>query len=132
MKYLFTGIVAVIIGGMIGFTLSNVLAPSSSNTGNVITQSIVPRVNTSLTVPVGPQAVTTLATGASNCTTRIIGTASTSVMLSFSSSITPSATIGYWQPSSSTLSYDNAVYGCGSITAYSPASSTITVTSMVQ
>lgn len=132
----------VIIGGIAIATVACILAfmagiasvpqAQQTSTGNVITQSIIPSVNSSQTVAVGPQAVITLATAVSNCTSRIIGTASSSLMLSFSSSIAPTSTIGYWQSSSSTVSYDNAVYGCGAITAYSPASSTITVTQLTQ
>lgn len=102
-----------------------------STFGNAITQGIVPQFSSASSVAVGPQQVKTVASKASNCTSRVISTASTSLMLSFGT-LTPSATVGHWQGASTTVAYDNAEYGCGAITAYSSASSTVAVTNFIQ
>lgn len=47
-----------------------------------------------------------------NCGSRIIGTGSTTIMISFGSS-TPSNARGFWQGASSTVSYDAGLFGCG-------------------
>lgn len=127
MKNLIIGIVL----GAVGFAGYTYYAPEHKS-GNVITQGIVSSVSTDALVAVGPQNATTLVSRASNCTSRVISTASTSVMLSFISSLTPTAVYGHPQAASTTVAYDNATYGCGAITAWASASSTVTVGTFIQ
>ena len=100
--------------------------------GNAITQGIVPTVSSDASVAVGPQQVITVASKASNCVSRVISTASTSLMLSFSTTFTPTATVGHYQAASTTVSYDNANFGCGPIRAWANASGTVAVASVIQ
>ena len=46
------------------------------------------------------------------CASRIINTASTTLMISFGSS-SPTAIVGHWQAASTSVAYDGAIYGCG-------------------
>ena len=103
----------------------------SPKLGNVITQGIVPQVATSSTIGVGPQQNMTLASRNAACSARVITTVASPVMLAFGIG-TPTALVGHLQAASTTVSYDNAIYGCGAITAYAFASSTITVTAFSQ
>lgn len=126
MKYLLTAIVTALVV-VLGFNYFN-----SPKLGNVITQGIVPTVATSSQIVVGPQSVTTLFAKNSSCTSRLVSTVGTAVMLSFSSAVTPTGTAGAVQAASTSVSYDNANYGCGAITAYAAASTTITLTEFSQ
>lgn len=100
---------------------------------NVITQGVIPQVATSSLMSVGPQNAVTLFAKASNCTARIISTGANPIMLSFSSVLAPAAQVGHYQAASTTVSYDNAVYGCGQVSAYGySASTSITVTGLTQ
>lgn len=100
---------------------------------NVITQGIIPQVATSSLMQVGPSSAVTLFTKASNCTARIISTGANPIMLSFSSVLTPAAQVGHYQAASTTVAYENGVYGCGQMSAYGYAASTsITVTQLTQ
>ena len=51
------------------------------------------------------------------CASRVISTASSSIMLSFGST-TPSASRGHWQAASTTERYDAGLYGCGQWTVF--------------
>lgn len=120
--------VAVLIAAVV-----QLLAPVQSKFGNVVTQGIVPHIATSSTVIVGTSSITTLFAANSGCTDRIITTVAQPIMLSFSSSVTPSGVAGHLQAASTTVAYDNANYGCGAITAYGfSASTTITISAFSQ
>lgn len=83
---------------------------------------------TSSTVVVGIQQNKTLFTSNTRCASRIISTVAQPIMLSFSSDITPTATVGHLQSASTTISYESGIYGCGAVSAYGHnASSTITI-----
>jgi hypothetical protein len=122
------GVATVIAIGALYLAFS----PPVANIGNVITQGIVPKIATSSTISVGPQAVTTIFSANSACTTRIVTTFAQAVMLSFSSSVTPTGTVGHLQSGSTTVAYDNALYGCGAVTTYGFASTTITTSAFSQ
>ena len=66
----------------------------------------------------------------SNCAARVVTTASSSVMLTFSDHFgqTPSAILGHWQAASTTEVYDAGLYGCGRFSVYSFAPQLITIT----
>ncbi len=126
MKYIILTLVCLVaIGG--AFFASRVSA-------NVITQGIIPKVVSTTVMPVGPLQALTLVATSSACTGRVISTASTSVMLSFQDGFTPTITNskGSWQAASTTISYDNANFGCGAISAVAYASSSVTVTTLAQ
>lgn len=116
--------VAVLVAGL------NFAIPAKAN---VITQGIVPRVATSSLMVVGPSNANTLFATSSNCTSRVITTYANPVMLSFTGLLVPNGTQGHLQPASTTVSYDNANFGCGAVTAWGfTASTSITVTGLVQ
>ena len=67
----------------------------------------------------------------STCTARIVSTtAAASLMLIFTDNqgIVPTATLGHFQPASSTVVYDAGLYGCDKVKAFSHSVQTITVT----
>jgi hypothetical protein len=101
--------------------------------GNTITQGIVPSVASSSLMVVGPQSAVTLFAKNTGCAVRVVSTLANPVMLSFSSTLTPSATQGHVQAASTTVAYENGSYGCGQLSAYGfNASTSITVTQLNQ
>ena len=46
------------------------------------------------------------------CSSRVISTASSSIMITFGST-TPTGINGHWQGASTTVAYDSGLYGCG-------------------
>ena len=83
---------------------------------------------TSSTVSVGIQENKTIFTSKTRCASRTISTVAQPIMISFSSDITPTGTVGHLQPASTTVAYEAGLYGCGAVTAYGQtASTTITV-----
>lgn len=84
---------------------------------------------TSSTIVVGIQQNKTLFTVNPYCSSRIITTTGNPIMLSFDTNITPSATVGHFQATSTTVAYDSGLYGCSDVKAYGVnASTTITIT----
>ncbi len=75
--------------------------------------------------PIVPQSSTVII-ATSSCASRIISTASTSLMLGFGDKV-PTATFGVYQAASTTVVYDSGQYGCGSIRAISYPAGQITV-----
>ena len=77
---------------------------------------------------VGTTATMLFAT--STCSARIVTTAASPVMLTFSdyANQTPTGSFGHLQAASTTVSYDGGVYGCGKVKAYAFVASTITLT----
>lgn len=84
------------------------------------TSTVESLINVSNTVATAFEAST-------NCASRVIGTASTSVILSFGST-TPSQLLGYPQGASTTVVYDAGLYGCGQWRVYGNAIGSINVT----
>lgn len=126
-KFILTFAVGLALGAAAFFGFNQ----ATTHYGNVITQGVIPKVTANAAVPVAT-TVTTLAATSSNCTGRIISTGSTTLMLSFGGLLNPTATVGNYQAGSTTVSYDNAVYGCGQITAVASAASIVTVTTLTQ
>lgn len=62
-------------------------------------------------------AATIIAT--STCSARIISTASSTIMLTFTDKDTPSQSFGTFQAASTTKEYDSGQYGCGRVKAMS-------------
>lgn len=115
----------VIVLGLVLFFLH----PAKAGTPNSMA-----RIATTSAIAVGPQVINTLFTtptpvgGIQNmCAARIVSTQAQPIMLSFTSSMTPSGTLGFWQAASTTVSYPSDQYGCGQVTAYGYASSSVTV-----
>ncbi len=52
-------------------------------------------------------------TSSTSCASRAISTGVSSINLSFNPDITPTATLGHIQATSSTVIYDSGLYGCG-------------------
>ncbi len=121
-------IAALIVGAALLFVYEH----SAQRLGSTIA-SAVPQVATTSQMVVGPSNANTIFPRAANCTGRAITTAGQPVMLSFSSNLTPSATAGHFQATSTTVFYNNGDYGCGAVTAYGlVGSTTITVTGWAQ
>lgn len=85
------------------------------------------------TTEVGPQQNKTLFTSNTLCTSRVISTAASPLMLSLGESvnpngvtITPTGSLGHIQAASTTVAYPAELFGCGTVTAYAFSSSTIT------
>lgn len=114
-----------------GFTFYIVTQNKVLGSSN-ITQGIVPKVATSSTIQVGPQNVVTVVPANTACVSRTISTLSQTIMLSFSSTLVPSASQGLLQATSTTVAYDNGAYGCGAVTAFATASTTITTVGVTQ
>lgn len=76
---------------------------------------------------VSTSAITLFAT--SSCASRIIQTAASPIMLTFSDKqgTTPTGSLGFIQAASTTVVYDGGLYGCGRVQAYSVAAQTITI-----
>lgn len=82
---------------------------------------------TSSNPTVGTTALLVFAT--STCSTRIVSTYASPVMMYFSD-ITgqrPSPTAGHLQAASTTVAYDSGLYGCGAVYMYGFVSTAITV-----
>lgn len=64
------------------------------------------------------------------CSSRIISTTGSAIMLMFSSSgsTTLSGSIGNYQAASTTMAYDGGLYGCGYWTFYAYATTTVAIT----
>lgn len=127
-------IIYLLSGLILGAALYTVVAPYFTHMfGNVITQGIVPSVASSSLMSVGPGNATTLFAKNSGCAVRIVTTYANPVMLSFTSSLTPTGGIGHLQAASTTVPYENGTYGCGQLSAYGfTASTSITVTQLSQ
>ena len=65
----------------------------------------------------------------STCSSRIITTASSTVMITWSdrTAQTPTASFGHYQAASTTVAYDSGLYGCDLVKIYSFGSQVITV-----
>lgn len=87
------------------------------------------RVATSSTIAIGPQENKTLFTARQTCSSRIITTVAQPVMLSFHSSVVPTALAGHLQAASTTVVYKSDDYGCGAVSAYGYTASTTITTS---
>lgn len=89
----------------------------------------------STTKAVGPQENIEIFTKkAGGCAARVITTKGSYINFTLDdanggdvASTTVGSTIGHLQAASTTVIYDGATFGCGSVWAYSPASTTITV-----
>lgn len=85
-------------------------------------------VATTSRLTVGATALTAFATSTS-CAARTIGTTGAPIMVTFTDNDgqTPSATLGFPQAASTTVTYDSGQVGCGALKVYSFIASTITV-----
>lgn len=65
----------------------------------------------------------------SSCVSRIISTQASGIMIGFTDKqgFVPSGTQGFWQPASTTVSYDASQFGCGAVRIYSGTTQNITV-----
>jgi len=63
----------------------------------------------------------------STCNARIISTATTTLMLTFTDKDTPTGTFGTLQAASTTVVYDSGQYGCGQIRGMSNSGGYVTV-----
>lgn len=92
-------------------------------------------IQSATTTTVGTSAVTLFADDTTNsCKARVVTTNGTGVSISFDDvtgfgSTTISVTKGHWQPASTTVVYDSALYGCGLMSAIAAASTPVTISS---
>ena len=70
---------------------------------------------------VGTTPSTPVFATSTGCAARIIGTASSSIMVTFTDKFgdVPNAANGLWQGASTTVAYDSGLYGCGAVKIYS-------------
>lgn len=80
--------------------------------------------------PVVTTTAGTLFATSTMCAARIISTASSSVMLTFSdyAGQTPTGSFGHFQATSTNVVYDSGQYGCGLVKVWSFATQQVTVT----
>ena len=97
---------------------------SESKFARADSTSVPATVATSSTVLVGTSASLLFST--STCVARTISTASTSLMLGWKG-ITPTAQTGFWQATSTTVTYDASQFGCGAVFVYSNIPAVISV-----
>ncbi len=76
---------------------------------------------------VSSTALLTFAT--STCVSRTISTQAGGIMIGFTDAqgFVPSGTQGFWQPASTTVTYDASQYGCKAVRVYSGTAQNITV-----
>lgn len=86
-------------------------------------------------IEVGPQANTLVFSSTDRCSSRIISTVGSSIMLNFASTSAQATStaylsefVGHIQGASSTVAYDSGIYGCPNVGIYGVASTTIRVT----
>jgi len=104
---------------------------------NVESAGYIPsHIQSATTTTVGPDTIVTIFDDqvSATCNSRVISTTDSAIMISFGDvsgfgSTTVSATAGHWQPASTTVAYDSALYGCGLYSAYGYSSTTLTVSS---
>lgn len=135
------GAIYVIIGLIIGSLLSVALfglfliagkphTPVAETPVGLYATESAAVVATSSQVQVGPQNVVTIFSAADSCANRIVSNlqTNTTLILSFDTNVTPSATAGHPFAASTTHALAASVYGCGAVRAYAAASTTITRT----
>lgn len=96
---------------------------------------LMSRVATTSTIAVGPNVntVPTSLFGTTQCSSRVISTASENIYLSFASvgsttiSVSGYPKLGFVQLASTTVAYDSGIYGCGLVSARAVATATITI-----
>ncbi len=123
-KILSGAIILVAITAIFFFIGKTNLVKTQVDLGNMFS-----RVATSSTIAIGPQENKTLFTARQTCSSRIITTVAQPVMLSFHSSVVPTALAGHLQAASTTIVYKSDDYGCGAISAYGYTASTTITTS---
>ena len=120
-KILALGIIALAIVFSFSFTTTKLSASAPSGLPGTVATSSQAAVSTT--------AISLFATSTA-CSSRIITTYASPVMLTFSdyAGQTPTGVFGHLQPASTTVAYDSGIYGCGLVKGYSFTSQTITVT----
>lgn len=63
----------------------------------------------------------------SSCTSRVVSTQSSGILLTFDDRYTPTLGVGFWQGASTSVAYDGGLYGCGQMKAISAGAQVITV-----
>lgn len=119
-KLLLLAIIAIVCVAIILKTQPHNFGSATSGLSATIATTSNPTVGTS---PASPVVAT------STCTSRIISTLASPIMIGFSDvqGFVPTALIGHPQAASTTVAYDSGLYGCGAVRIYSFAASTITV-----
>lgn len=116
--------VAILVIATIISALSVMVTPAAASLPN-----LQPTIATSSVSVAGPQENRTLFAARTNCSSRNITTSSSSIMISFDSTLlTPSASRGHWQAASTTVAYDAEQWGCANVTAFGIASTSVTLT----
>ncbi len=122
-------ILVVALAALIGIAFATLPRP------NVAFGSATP----GLRAVIATSSMTTLVAGASttlfatsSCAARVISASSTDLYLTFSDAkgITPSASFGIHQASSTTVVYDSGQYGCGLVKAWSKSADLIGLAEM--
>ena len=83
-------------------------------------------VASSSTMTVGPQQELNIFTKTENCTSRVIGTNASSILMGIGSTTITNGISGLTQAGSTTVVYDAEVYGCEQVRGYASGSTTIT------
>lgn len=86
-------------------------------------------------IEVGPQENTLVFTSTDRCSSRIISTVGTSIMINFATTSAQATStaylsefVGHVQGASSTIAYDSGIYGCPAVGIFGVASTTIRIT----
>lgn len=100
-------------------------APSGLPTGFASTSQIAITAGT-VSLPVASSSVPT-ANAPIGCSSRIVATASTTVMVGIGNMV-PTASLGYFVAASTTKEFDSGIYGCGALKIYPFSTGAISVT----
>lgn len=86
-------------------------------------------------IEVGPQENTLVFTSTDRCSSRIISTVGTSIMINFATTSAQATStaylsefVGHVQGASTTIAYDSGIYGCPAVGIFGVASTTIRIT----
>lgn len=134
-------IAAICAMALIVGTVALISSVSVKPAYGAITDTKIVNIATSSTITVGPQSVTRIFTYKNFCGSRIIGTVSQPINISFGGGVnlatsslvvTPSQFVGFPMGASTTNVLGTATYGCGSVYAFATASTTITLSEFLQ
>lgn len=117
----FTLLALALLGVLAYWVFSTQLVSGSAPSGLPASNASTSRIVVTAGTVIEPVATST------TCSSRVVATASTSVMIHIGDAV-PTATLGYWEGASSTSAFDGGIYGCGALKVYPFSTGAITVT----
>lgn len=122
-----------VVIGLVAFLLASAswLLGGTQKLGSA-SPGLATSVASSSLVSVGPTENLVIANNNPNCTSRVITTGVSNVLLSFATSTAAattslSVTNGHLQLASTTIAYDGGIYGCGYVGAFAFSSTSIKI-----